>query len=513
MLLFEIVKYAPSDKVSNRRCYLVIDNWDDYHYKTLFELYYSNANGEIKKIGGVKIGKVEMLEKGRITNHLEPTFNFLPDAFFSLGQGEDYYGELLKLSQEEREEILRGLKDIAFDEEIFKLAINEEVTNTSLMRSITHSEVTGQYRRMSRGGVKQIEYKFAYNFAENDPHAISNQRLTFSVIPNSLPPSNLHIIIGRNGVGKTTLLKKITKSFYSSSHDCGHMSFGDELSFNGHVCSFGQNDSAKFANVIYISFSAFDAMTPSEMDEKLIYIGLKKIIMDGDKQEVVTKSLDDLTREFSKSFSSCNGLKKNLILSVLNSLNYDLLFRQENILDLAEAIDTNDFKLRSKSKEIFGRLSSGHKIVLLTVTKLVETVEEKTLVVFDEPEAHLHPPLLSALIRTISDLLIARNGVAIIATHSPVVLQEVPKSCVWVINRTTTTSEIARPAIETFGEGVGILTREIFGLEVTETGFHKLIEKNIEGEPTYHAVLERFGGSLGGEAKALTKLLIISRDS
>ena len=32
-------------------------------------------------------------------------------------------------------------------------------------------------------------------------------------------------------------------------------------------------------------------------------------------------------------------------------------------------------------------MSSGHKIVLLTITKLVETVDEKTLVLMDEPEA------------------------------------------------------------------------------------------------------------------------------
>lgn len=53
----------------------------------------------------------------------------------------------------------------------------------------------------------------------------------------------------------------------------------------------------------------------------------------------------------------------------------------------------------------------------------------------DEPESHLHPPLLSAFIRSLSELLILRNGVAIIATHSPVILQEVPKRCAWILNR------------------------------------------------------------------------------
>jgi len=66
-----------------------------------------------------------------------------------------------------------------------------------------------------------------------------------------------------------------------------------------------------------------------------------------------------------------------------------------------------------------GKLSSGHAIVLLTITRLVE-LDERSLVLIDEPEVHLHPPLLSAFVRALSDLLIELNGVAIVATHSPV---------------------------------------------------------------------------------------------
>src|SRR4029077_1742647 len=108
---------------------------------------------------------------------------------------------------------------------------------------------------------------------------------------------------------------------------------------------------------------------------------------------------------------------------------------------------------------LFLNLSTGHKIVLLTLTRLVETVEERTLILFDEPESHLHPPLLSAFIRALSDLLIDRNGVAVIATHSPVVLQEVPACCAWKLQRYGGLLEAERPEAETFGENVGVLTR------------------------------------------------------
>ncbi len=86
--------------------------------------------------------------------------------------------------------------------------------------------------------------------------------------------------------------------------------------------------------------------------------------------------------------------------------------------------------------------------MLLTITRVVETLEERSLVLLDEPEAHLHPPLLSAFIRSLSDLLVNRNGVAIVATHSPVILQEVPKSCAWRIRRIGRQAKIERPTTE-----------------------------------------------------------------
>ncbi|MFP3835922.1 AAA family ATPase, partial [Chryseobacterium sp. SIMBA_028] len=78
-------------------------------------------------------------------------------------------------------------------------------------------------------------------------------------------------------------------------------------------------------------------------------------------------------------------------------------------------------------------MSSGHAIIILTLARLVATVEDKSLIIIDEPESHLHPPLLSLFIKSLSDLLYVKNGVAILATHSPVVLQGIPKSCVWKI--------------------------------------------------------------------------------
>lgn len=69
-----------------------------------------------------------------------------------------------------------------------------------------------------------------------------------------------------------------------------------------------------------------------------------------------------------------------------------------------------------------------------------------------------------------------------------------------------------RPEIETFGESVGVLTREVFGLEVSESGFHKLLSDSIPESQSYEQVLAKFNGELGGEAKAIIRGLLAARD-
>jgi predicted ATP-dependent endonuclease of OLD family len=144
----------------------------------------------------------------------------------------------------------------------------------------------------------------------------------------------------------------------------------------------------------------------------------------------------------------------------MEALGSDLMFAEMELTQM----EGDDFRVRLFN--IFRTASSGHKTVLLTMTKLVEVVGERTLVLIDEPEAHLHPPLAASFIRAFSALLASRNGLAILATHSPVMLQEVPQDCVWLLFRNGENIEVERPQIETFAETLGVLTREVFRLEV-----------------------------------------------
>ncbi|WP_234315413.1 AAA family ATPase [Streptomyces globisporus] len=255
---------------------------------------------------------------------------------------------------------------------------------------------------------------------------------------------------------------------------------------------------------MYISFSAFDSNGPHQISQSALkrdrvayqYVGLKK--EDGGAKDYATLGV-----EFAACVERCvedHPAKAHRWASVLAQLEEtDPLFHDLQITELARGHDRPD------SQSVFAGLSSGHKIVLLTLAQLVQHTTERTLVLIDEPEAHLHPPLLSTFVGTLSELLRDRNGLAIIATHSPVVLQETPSDAVWALRRAGDDLRVDNPEIETFGENVGVITREIFGLEVRGTGFNRLIQSLADKGMSFEDIIDEFDGQLGAEGRALAR--------
>lgn len=487
---------------------LLEDNWDDwFRFSTLYTLVIFDERGERHDIGGIKIGQFAM-EEGQRRAQIPEEFDTLDERFFSLGQDDSYYEALTGLGPEMRERVLRALCDVALDADLFERALSEKVMGTSLLRSVGRSTVVGQFRRMATGGVRLTSFRFCYTGRRRSIR-VEPLTLSFIVAPESYPPTNVHVLIGRNGVGKTTLLNEMTRAIVdpdANKREVG--TFDAELS---------EGENSRFTSLVSVTFSAFDPFEPlpNRQDRshgvRYAYIGLKFATKDKDGRPKPPKTPDALSGDFVSSVLICQQSGKvERWKRALEMLQADPIFRDADVSALASA-DLEGEGLKAEARRIFKNLSSGHKIVLLTITRLVETVEEKTLVLLDEPEAHLHPPLLSAFVRALSDLLINRNGVAVIATHSPVVLQEVPKSCVWMVRRSGTRVVADRPEIQTFGENVGLLTREVFGLEVVQSGFHKMIRDVVAGRPDYQHVLRRFNDELGDEARAIILGLIAER--
>jgi predicted ATPase len=490
--------------------FLERNGWDDYHFRTLFTLRYRDQNGTLLVVGDVKIGQFGMGDSGQVV--LPDEFERLDSDQFSLGQDDSYYHELNALGDDVRNDILESLNDVALNLDLFDQALTESVTRISLLRSVSVPTVRSQFHRMAQGGARLTPYSFAYIYpASKERGRTELPRLSFAVEPGSQPPTNVHVVIGPNGVGKTHLLNRIATVLVDSI-DIGM----GELEFD----TGGGPAATEFANLVSIAFSAFDEFTPlprsTDRSQGLqySYIGLKKIARSSADDPNAPKSTTALASEFGMSVKAClEGLRTRIARwrRALEMLESDPIFADMRVKDLAGAEPDSSERLRTQARELFRELSSGHKIVLLTITRLVESIEEKSLVLLDEPESHLHPPLLAAFIRALSDLLIDRNGVAIVATHSPVVLQEVPRSCVWRLQRSGNAVAAYRPRLETFGENVGTLTHEVFGLEVTNSGFHRMLVEAASTHSSYGEVVAAFDGQLGAEARALVQGLLANQ--
>lgn len=492
--------------------YLNRDDWDDWgKYCTQFYLTIVDPNGMHHRIGQVKIGQRGLkphgssadLTPGHRKPNLQTPFAQLGDEFFSVGQDDEYYTNLAALGDEVREWVLKCLRDVAFDAERWEWAKNEDVMCESLLRSLTITTVEGQFRRMAHGDARPTRFDFKYSPPKRLGDGVPPFVLEFTVDPESPIPTNVHVLIGRNGVGKTRLLSLMAKALVAkdaAAKQSGSFEFSQTI---------GQGET--FANVVAVSFSAFDegdllperTLGPNGLGYS--YIGLRDWTSEAPTAPIKPKTPAVLAREFVGSLGVCRiGARRKRWISVIETLQSDPVFQAAQLTSLIES-DLDDREEREVVLKTFKALSSGHKIVLLTLTRLVEKVEEKTLVLIDEPEAHLHPPLLSAMTRAVSELMVKRNGVAVVATHSPVILQEVPKNCVYILNRILTASKAERPTIETFAESVGILSREVFQLELSQSGYHQLLRVLRGKKGSYEAAVRALEGRLGAEGKAVLR--------
>lgn len=482
--------------------YLVTDNWNDHGFYTTFQLVVFDENSKKHEIGLTRIAFKHQKEQERTSSKLIGEIKKLENNYFSLGENIEYYKNISLLSKNFRVELLQSLNDIVYNPKLIEDILNEEVFKVSLLRSTSLTTIKNQYARVLKGEAPLT--KFVFKFKRDNLKDFADIELDFKVYPESKPNTNIHVLIGRNGIGKTTILNGMIDSVIGIESQ--NIKFVTEDYFVGEVNI--PND--YFSRMISVSFSAFDPFKPyKEQDNPTKgtcynYIGLKKDYEEG------LKKINELHDEFIRALKLCLYLKKDRWLSAIRTLESDSNFSEMNLQELVNCESSN---IEQKGLEKIKAMSSGHAIVLITLTRLLATVEEKSLILIDEPESHLHPPLLSAFIRTLSDMLIHQNGVAIVATHSPVVLQEVPKSCVWKIIRSGDEIRYFRPEIETFGENVGILTRDVFGLEVTKSGFYNLLEKSVSLGGTYQSIIDEYDNQLGMEGRLLLKSLIHSRDS
>lgn len=467
------------------------DDWDDFGYKTTFDVKIHLSAQEIVEPGPVKILKSS--QTGGATPLPKRPFEKLGDNYCSLGHGLDYYEAVYKIGRPLRTTYLSALGDVAWDEEKHARFEDLEGYKVSLLR-FSGAERTvrdaASFLRQTIRTSPQKKTSFAFTFKTSMGIDGPSLVAKISFARRRRLPNRINAIIGYNGTGKTKLLSNL--AIVASEYGYDNKKQRLDRAFGKFV-----GTKPPFARVVVVSYSAFDNfIIPDEEEAErvgYIYCGLRTNVYFTDEAQhqpiYGLKSPEEIERDFTKALNRINELHRhNELKEALRPLLDDGSFIKIGLTGLFTNYSENWFL------EFFNSLSSGHKIVIKIIVELVAFLDgtEPTLVLIDEPETHLHPPLVAAFLRAVRILLSSLNGFAIVATHSPVVLQELPSRYVNVLRRFGTGASMETPKIETFGEAIGAITQHVFNLDDGATDWHATLQELSE-----HYTLEQIEDALG----------------
>lgn len=487
---------------------LVQDNWDDYGYKSTFHVVLHLSENKKIDLGNIKI--IQDDRDGGYTEMPRKPFKRLSDGFASLGADLDYYETLYKLGRDVFEPYFEGLRDIAFDDEAKARVEDTEGYRVSLLRFGGAERTIADATRLLRAAAhrpKRRHAGFLINFKTSVAINAPPFTAKFDFRRQGRLPNRINALIGYNGTGKTCLLSNL--AIVASGY--GYSTKEDLLR---HKAGRFIGTAPPVKTVVVVSYSAFDTFVipgRTKIEKKrlreegdlfgYVYCGLRersdeKTADGGQAYRLRTHA--EIEAEFLSALGRVRDAgRQEELLEILKPLLRDPSFQLIGLTHLYASRNYDDLG------ELFRELSSGHKFVLKIVTELTAHISglEPTLVLIDEPETHLHPPLLAAFLKSVRACLDAFDGYAIIATHSPVVLQETPAKYVRVLRRASDQNHVVDPSIETFAENIGVITQEVFNLGDGSTDWHETL-RLLAQKNSLEEIENMFNRKLGFAARS-----------
>ena len=458
------------------------DRWNDYCYMTTFHAVFCDAEGEGIEIGDVKIYYSDYDKKrtdtyGKaVAGVIDRNIIQLGEKFCSLGQTLNYYQRLKNNCPDDYLDILKRLNDIAIDHDLRNKFIEEDGVQTSLLRDSSAEKALNEAELLLKTN-QLLEKDVSFSYFAKVPYNTDRTQFFFDFKKNKNLPYRINALIGKNGVGKTQILSHLAESLSGLT---GSVSEKEE-SFKG--------KRPPVDKVISISYSAFDefrkrvAEGNDYKDNSYAYCGIQS--------EHGTLSLDELKHNFLKALET---IRQRGRLESWKTIMQELIEKEH--LDLIE---------QTVEGEIDNiHWSSGQYILLCTMTEVVATIEKESILLFDEPELHLHPNAVANTLRMLYRLLEEFDSYAIFATHSPLIVQEIPSRYVQILSRIDNVLMVRTPTLECFGENVTNITNDIFDVNGSESNY-KTILNNLSKKMSLEDALEIFNGALSFNAMIYLK--------
>lgn len=429
--------------------------WDDGGFKTLHALYWLPAGANAKQAR--YIGPIKILQSDDRSTMLPDRFAALSDFYCSLGQSPEYYENLKALGLERERLVLVALRDIAANPEIQREFAEQEGITKSLLRSVSARAALGLVRQRLQGDAAEVapaELKFCFTTTLSKvlPAPSAPYRLDVRLSAEDRRLGRVMVLVGKNATGKSGLLSALGQAVSGLDREAGRI----EPPIHG------------ISRVIAISYSAFDPYRyfgrarPSTA-VGYFYCGLR------DHQGVV-----DLKHAFERSHRHLRQLEPSAWCDALRASG--LGDEEPSVAAVLEDPDPN------RLIELMETLSSGHKIFLFVLVNLLATIRRRSLVLIDEPEIHLHPNLLSSLMRLLHKVLDESDSFAILATHSPQVLQEVPARYIRIVERLDGAPSVRQYPGESFGANLGEIVRFAFGVDEKSANYFRILDSTHDQE-------------------------------
>ena len=508
------------DNTENKETlYYVQSKWNDFGNYITFNVHYNNQHlGDIKIIKPPYSDTIEQLENdGKLK--VECNNGIKLSSYYSLGNS-DFYRNLYKnFDAKEVGNLLENMNDIAYNNSLIKEISEDSIYKEALLRGINENYVKTVLSRISHDYVvKNFDINVTYSPTNRDPWN-SEYKYTFKFDPDTIISSNLHAIIGNNGVGKSRLLRDIALSIGKNETQKFKSEFLER--WDGPITRtiFNKEEDnvrSNLNNIVYISLSPFDKpsddFSKSNKEIKKVTQQINNYFLTFDTILNNFESLEDeILNQIQQITKKKNLAKfKDIILENFswdqNIKNFFNIIQEYILLNSTPQLEEKNkvYEEQRKLKNKFAEMSSGQKSIIIILILTLTNILENSLLIIDEPENYLHPPYISTLITTLTDILQKINGAGIIATHSDVVVQELPHNCVHILDEDHKMKDLK--SIPTYGNSLDVINQKIFGLDMQKTGFYSKLRKIYRDSPDKIEELKK-SDKLGMQAKIFLTFL------
>ncbi|OSN08534.1 AAA family ATPase [Lonsdalea iberica] len=496
--------------------------WDDFGYIITFKIYYVRENDKIK------IGNIKMLSKG-IENtsiyfkehgkEIEPKIIDIEqllseEKLVSIGEDIDYYKKINSLFEpEEIDSILDSLCDAGYFHQNYDQYSQWDGYSGSLMRGSSSAAILKKGYQIAVGRYSPTT-KFDL-IIESLGDSFDPINFKFNM-DRTVGKSNICLLIGKNGVGKTHILKKISEVITGVTDGEEHPPYFHKLI----VIAYSPFEDFYTEDEIFNKLTAKYSRNRASINKKSTirkrlhvneysYIGFRNHKGTFEPEYPIIKSVQSIIKILKYDEDNGWWTEKTRFQLLKETLSISIDFDSISILDnegndfvLNEMIKLNDLKdnINLKKGLIFKKdekiipLSSGQKIYTYMLPAIISELEEESLLIIDEPELYLHPELEVGLINMLKNILNETKSFSIIATHSSILTREVERDAVTILRKIEGNTKVFRSSIETYGESIDMIISEVFDDEYIFKPFQKEIDKFfLKNGPSISDIKEYIG--------------------